>query len=266
MRNERYDQRNGGETYGGVTKRNKWVSCIQHAHYVLFCKNRIATGAIHRRVSHMEPEEVDPSDVPQSSRTDNPSFGEWLSEPQTMIGLGAVLLSLCGLFVSIYETSLERQEQRASVWPRVLVAPSLSGDSVKIVVSNNGIGPAQVRAAAVEHDGAHVSSWREMMGRLDIQGSVSTSLLNERVLSPDSEIKAFSIEDSTRSLRSSILVGDLDITLCYCSVYEECWVTSMQNYVDIVVPDSVRDADTGRQSQASHRHVDGCGHIQPSGI
>lgn len=214
----------------------------------------------------MEPEDVDPSDVPQPDRAADRSFGEWVSRPQTMIGLGAVLLSLCGLFVSIYETSLERQEQRASVWPRVLVAPSLSGDSVKVIVSNNGIGPAQVRAAAVEHNGEHVSGWREMMERHDIQGSVSTSLLNERVLSPDSEINAFSIEDSTRSLRRSILFGDLDITLCHCSVYEECWVTSMQNYVDIVVPDSLRDADTNRESQGTYRRVDGCGAVEPSGV
>ena len=214
----------------------------------------------------MEPEDVDPSDVPQPDRAADLSFGEWVSRPQTMIGLGAVLLSLCGLFVSIYETSLERQEQRASVWPRVLVAPRLSGDSVRVIVSNNGIGPARVRAAAVEHNGEHVSSWREMMKRLDLQGSVSTQLLNERVLSPDSEIDAFSIEDSTRSLRSSIWFGDLDITLCYCSVYEECWVTSMQNYVDIVVPDSLRDTDTNRESRETYRRVDGCGKVEPSGI
>ncbi|WP_263841188.1 hypothetical protein [Salinibacter sp.] len=214
----------------------------------------------------MEPEEVDVPDTPQSSRADPQSFGEWLSEPQTMIGLAAVLLSLCGLFVSIYETSLERQEQRASVWPRALVAPSLSGDSVKVIVENSGIGPARVRAAAVEHNGEHVAGWRAMMERLDIQGSVSTSLLNQRVLSPDSEIEVFAIRDSTRALSNSIWVGNLDITLCYCSVYEECWVTAMQNYVDIVVPDSVRDGDTDRGPQDPHRRVDGCGHIQPSGI
>jgi len=52
---------------------------------------------------------------------DDESFTDWLLEPQTLIALSAVLLSVCGLFVSLYETSLMRQEQRASVWPRVSI-------------------------------------------------------------------------------------------------------------------------------------------------
>lgn len=36
------------------------------------------------------------------------SFADWITSPQMLVGLSAILLSLCGLFVSIYEASLMR--------------------------------------------------------------------------------------------------------------------------------------------------------------
>lgn len=37
-------------------------------------------------------------------------FSDWIRSPQTMIALSAVLLSVCGLFISIYETTLIREQ------------------------------------------------------------------------------------------------------------------------------------------------------------
>lgn len=72
------------------------------------------------------------------------------------------------------------------------------------------------------------------------------------------------IGDSTRSPCNSIVVGDLGITLRYGSVYEECWVASMQAYVDIVIPDSLGEDGSRRQSRGPHRRADGCGAIGAS--
>lgn len=64
------------------------------------------------------------------------SFGRWLTRPQTMIALSAAVLSICGLFVSIYEASLIRQHQRGSVWPHVAVTPSINEGSIRLFVQN----------------------------------------------------------------------------------------------------------------------------------
>lgn len=45
--------------------------------------------------------ENDPEEHSEGDNRPDESFSEWIAEPQTMIGLSAVLLSLCGLFVSI---------------------------------------------------------------------------------------------------------------------------------------------------------------------
>ena len=38
-------------------------------------------------------------------------------EPEMLVGLSAVLIGVCALGVSLYETSLMREEQRAAVMP-----------------------------------------------------------------------------------------------------------------------------------------------------
>jgi hypothetical protein len=40
-------------------------------------------------------------------------------QPEMLVGVSAVFIGVCGLVVSLYETSLMREEQRASVLPIV---------------------------------------------------------------------------------------------------------------------------------------------------
>lgn len=171
---------------------------------------------------------------------------EWLTEPQTLIALSAVLLSVCGLFISIYETSLVREQQRASVWPRLEVGPSLNDSSIAVRVRNVGIGPARVRAAAVTRQGERQVSWVGML-RSDsvnlstMRASRSVNLLNGRVLAPGDDITAFALDAGgadaaqyVNRLTAEVLRGRLDVAICYCSVYDECWVTALQD----ILPDA----------------------------
>lgn len=88
-----------------------------------------------------------------SEGTDHQPFSKWITRPETLIGLSALLLSLCGLFIAIYEASLIRQSQRASVWPYVEVGGTINPDRISLRVQNTGVGPARIRAAAVTYKG-----------------------------------------------------------------------------------------------------------------
>lgn len=192
-------------------------------------------------------DENDHSSDQNEQHTSNRTFSQWLAEPQTMIGLSAVLLSLCGLFISIYETSLIRQEQRASVWPHVEIGPSYHEDTVSVHVSNSGIGPARLRAAAVKYRDDPKESWAELLQDAEIEDRIDgdpeglevyRDLINDSVLPPASpldDIFRISVteEDTAsqaflRAFRHEIEEGNVDVSICYCSVYEECWVTSLQ--------------------------------------
>lgn len=167
-------------------------------------------------------------------------FSEWIRSPQTMIALSAVLLSVCGLFISIYETSLIREQQRASVWPNVEIAPSINPGDLKIFVQNTGVGPARIQTASVIYKDDVKADWGEVVraikyDKVDNMSSYQ-SLINGRVLPFNSNQELiFRIQspsdkpesDLAGKLSKAILNEELDVRLCYCSVYDECWTASM---------------------------------------
>jgi len=166
---------------------------------------------------------------------DDESFTDWLLEPQTLIALSAVLLSVCGLFVSLYETSLMRQEQRASVWPRVSIGFTINDTLVTFIAENAGVGPARVQTAWARHGDSTMANWGELIIRTSagpVSVNSSINLVNGRVMSPEKRIEFaildFRDEQQAALLAASIFEGETDIRACYCSVYNECWVTSLQ--------------------------------------
>lgn len=175
---------------------------------------------------------------------DRQSFLEWMKHAQVLVGLSAVLLSLCGPGVSIYEAHLMRRAQRASVWPYVEIGASVESDRVSVFVQNTGVGPAPIRAAEVTLGGRRMASWAEVLGSVTPAATptpvVFQSLLNGRVLpSGSTRAPVFVVQvDSggvgrpvVDSLRAALLGAPpdkaLDVTLCYCSVYEECWTSDL---------------------------------------
>lgn len=223
--------------------------------------------------------EDDPPEHSEGDAQPDESFSQWLAEPQTMIGLSAVLLSLCGLFVSIYETRLIRQEQRASVWPRVSVTPSVSteSDTVEIGVQNSGIGPARVRAARIEYEGERKANWQDLLESVGQSGaSRNFGVLNSQVLSPGEEETVFTVvsDSSERNpgalppLAQQIWNGGVDLVLCYCSVYDECWITTMQRRLRVMpsIADQRSSSSDERTREKVYEKTESCQDVESSGI
>src|SRR5215470_19880581 len=122
---------------------------------------------------------------------DNPkSFLSWLSRPEAIIGLCAVVVSVIAVFVAAYEALIQREWQRAAVWPYVQlsrsfyytqddVPPEQRKWTLTLNAENAGVGPAQVRDFRVTVDGKPQHTWREAMQALlgtqdDIQYGEST--------------------------------------------------------------------------------------------
>jgi len=175
----------------------------------------------------------------QEEKTEE-SFFEWVTSPQMIVSLSAVLLSVCGLFISMYEASLIREQQRASVWPNVEVTPAIRNDTLKIFVNNTGIGPARIKSASVIYKDEVKKNWPDLVRSFEYdEEDVSDyqSLINGKVLSPSSDEKelVFRIASSSQDpdknlaykLSNAIRNRHLNVELCYCSVYDDCWTASM---------------------------------------
>jgi hypothetical protein len=197
-------------------------------------------------------------------------FSDWIRSPQTMIALSAVILSVCGLFISMYEASLIREQQRASVWPNVEIQPSINTDSLKIFVENSGIGPARIMKASVSYRGDVKDNWRDLLDAFEFQRddvSDYQSLIQGSVLPPDSGQELIfrvtsdandPISDLAIQMGRAILDGDINISVCYCSVYDECWTSELSHLI--------RKSRGERVPSRDDLRVSSCSAMQQSGI
>ncbi len=115
------------------------------------------------------------------------------------LGTGlALLISVLALVVSIRETNLLQEQQRAMVWPYLMVGVHYDGDGFAIEAKNNGIGPALVHSVEVSRGDQYFKSWEEMLDSLapghqigyDILG---LSQLSQMVIKPGENYDLFRI-------------------------------------------------------------------------
>ena len=160
--------------------------------------------------------------------------------PEMLVGVSAVVIGLCALGVSLYETSLMRSEQRAAVVPILELGRSFNYSStdpsrnrLSLIAENVGIGPARVIDFRVTIDGTLYTTWDDAMQTLaGAEGRVSHSMstINGRTIPPDRRIEMFNLADLEHL--EAILQGfeRLDLEACYCSVFDECWTTKMSTF------------------------------------
>jgi hypothetical protein len=161
---------------------------------------------------------------------------------------GVVVASFVGLLalaVSGYTAYLQGKQVRAQVWPRVELG-RYGGKGFG--VSNTGIGPARVRAVRVTVDGRPVKVWAEVMRTIGYDGRYLQSQISGRVLSPGKEMMVVEVPKGDPAAQKLVdELGDalwsdhaphkLGFLLCYCSVFDECWLAGTGNLGGVRVDD-----------------------------
>jgi len=148
--------------------------------------------------------------------------------------LGAVILSIVAISVSLLEVSTLQTHQKASVWPYLEISQSYTGDGFAMKLCNKGVGPALIEEFTMTLDDRPVSSLDKMIAEVvgeenafsyDVYRSSNPS---NGVISANEEVTLFSVdwEDRTR-LFAERAQNRVDITACYCSIHKQCWETSM---------------------------------------
>lgn len=163
-------------------------------------------------------------------------------QPEMLVGISAVAIGVCALGVSLYETSLMREEQRAAVIPLMELSRSYYVDQAQdgedkgrlyLQAENVGIGPARVMDFRVTVDGLPRLTWSAAMQALlrrDESVVYGQSTINGRTIPPDRLVTMF---DLTNTRLTQELVDEfdrLDFEACFCSVFAECWTTSYSTF------------------------------------
>jgi hypothetical protein len=152
--------------------------------------------------------------------------------------MSAVVIGACALVVAFFEVRIMRADQRASVLPMVeLNRKTLRTDSdvtqLAFTAENVGIGPASVVDFRVFVDGRPTTTWgdavRELLGR-DESIKYSNSTIMGRVIPAGRTIDMFSMSGTELTSYVNANIDRLEIEACYCSVFNECWTVSDQDF------------------------------------
>jgi hypothetical protein len=141
----------------------------------------------------------------------------------------AVIVSLTTLAMLIAQTRLMQTQTRASVWPHVSIGFS-ANQSGFAWVANNGVGPAITHSVQVRVDGKTQRDWGDVLSTLEINAKVDVSQLSGTVLTPAEnttdhyQIMQMQAGPAATAMAAAAMTR-IDVSLCYCSIYEDCWIS-----------------------------------------
>ncbi|WP_298773888.1 hypothetical protein [uncultured Shewanella sp.] len=146
-----------------------------------------------------------------------------------IVAFSALLISLITAGVSVYSAYVDRSYARASVWPRLEWHRSFGENNFNYGVTNSGNGPALIQYAIVTYQSKPIKEWRDIP---DLP-RVSQSHISSRILSAQIMINPLSYQGDKADF---LLDMDefIEVELCYCSLYEECWIINKGNDVKSV--------------------------------
>jgi hypothetical protein len=155
----------------------------------------------------------------------------------------ATFIGLLALLISGYTAYVQRQQLRAQIWPHLEIMTSNVPPAIGVHIVNGGTGPARVTAVRVTVDGKPVTSWADAQKAMGAdRGGVITSQLSGTVVPAGKDATILQPRDEAASARFNQLFlsgkHPVDMTICYCSVLDECWVTTSGS-----APDAVPDPD-----------------------
>lgn len=143
--------------------------------------------------------------------------------------LAAGVVSLSALTVSIYEAYLMREQQAASVLPIIdFWAAFVPDDSYSLNLANKGLGPAFIKHINVLVDEKPLGNWHEVTQALTTRSIPhNESALIGSVLAPGETGTMLGITDDGDSTEIWENAHRIDLVICYCSVFGNCWTTTI---------------------------------------
>ena len=189
---------------------------------------------------------MDPIDPNQATEVARESTDRKRARFAELGSIVALATSFFALSLSAYQarlmneqTRLMQNQSRASVWPYVAIGYSINdeGESRGYTwqVSNDGVGPARIETVTMTLDGKPVRRWRELFRALlgDADVPATFSQVYGRVLPPstnrETTIDALHLTDMAQAKAFFAAQDRIEMTICYCSVYDDCWIARKQD-------------------------------------
>lgn len=143
-----------------------------------------------------------------------------------------VIVSCCAIALTLYGGCQDRQFRRLSVRPELDMAFGADRAFVGWTLRNAGLGPARLRWFQVELDGAPKRDWAEVKASLPLpRGEFTFSdPYPDTIVRQGEQVRLFGFPaDYAHREALAKLAPRLEMTACYCSLYEECFRASSRS-------------------------------------
>lgn len=154
---------------------------------------------------------------------------------EMLLAVCAVITSVIAVYVAWDQGRVMRAQQHGAVYPVLQVDGFVSTNartaSMGMRVGNSGVGPALIHDVRLSADGVLLETLDAYSERLPEGYDLSWAGLAGRALAPGEEIIPIQITWSTEDISMDTLYataaewGELEMSICYCSVFDRCWRT-----------------------------------------
>lgn len=153
-----------------------------------------------------------------------------------MLGLAAIVVSGISLSVAVHHGHTMEKLVEANSFPNLEMSQTIAdGESFSVAIENSGVGPGRVESLELRLGGKAVTTPRELVNALasahggSIGGvRIESGNIVGRLVGANRSEEFFKISaaqpDPTAPLQTLKAYGGMDTRLCYCSVFDECYV------------------------------------------
>jgi hypothetical protein len=158
----------------------------------------------------------------------------------SLLSMAALLLSLCAVVTTVWQTSIMREQLRLSVWPRVRVDFRYRTDNDErffhFQLENAGVGPAILEQVSYSYRGQPYDSlgavWDKVMEErglpmAQIRHNELQTVGSGLILAPQEKVMMMLMKGGTPSTAEIMrqATPHLRISIRYLSIYGELWET-----------------------------------------
>lgn len=162
---------------------------------------------------------------------------KWLkTNHQALTAVGAMGVGLAALFIAWDQARVMRAQQHGSVMPALQIdgfSQNLTDRTlVGVRVSNSGVGPAIVESVRLLRDGDDQDTLDPMLALMPEGYNQSWTSMRGRIMAPGAEVSPIEFSWGSDRLAGDDLAAFTrewfrwDLEICYCSVFDRCWLTS----------------------------------------
>ena len=168
------------------------------------------------------------------------------------VAIAALVTSVTSIWLSLSQGDEMARLVQAQSWPYLEYVSSNTGDNgapvIDLMVRNAGVGPAKVESFSISYDGKPVKGWAQLIaacclppdmprGKIDLPALTDNRMISgkliSRVLRASDTLALLHLPktDTNKPLWSRLDDArfKLELSICYCSVFDECWISDLRS-------------------------------------